>query len=149
MVYRPVGEVPEAVHAIAHPVHGERELDEIVERVADKRIVMIGEASHGTHEFYEMRAALTRRLIERHGFAAVCVEGDWPDCLRADRFVRGHGDDDTAEEALSSFERFPKWMWRNQVVAEFLDWLRAHNSEVDVHRRCGFYGLDLYSLHAS
>jgi erythromycin esterase-like protein len=151
MVYRPVGEVPEAVHAIARPLHGngDAELDQIAESVAERRIVMIGEASHGTHEFYAMRAALTRRLVEKHGFVAVCVEGDWPDCLRVDRFVRGQGDDETTDEALAGFERFPRWMWRNEDVAEFAAWVRAHNLETPERERCGFYGLDLYSLHAS
>jgi erythromycin esterase-like protein len=151
MAYRPVGEVPEAVHAIARPLRGagDAELDEIAASVAERRIVMIGEASHGTHDFYAMRAAITRRLIEQHGFAAVCVEGDWPDCLRVDRFVRGLGDDDTTDEALGGFERFPKWMWRNEDVREFAGWLRTHNEGVAERERCGFYGLDLYSLHAS
>ncbi|HUS28068.1 MAG TPA: erythromycin esterase family protein [Kofleriaceae bacterium] len=151
MAYRPVGEVPEAVHAIARPLRGDggAELDQIAQSVADRRIVMIGEASHGTQDFYAMRAALTRRLVEEHGFTAVCVEGDWPDCLRVDRFVRGLGDDDTADEALASFERFPRWMWRNEDVAEFATWLRNYNLEREGRERCGFYGIDLYSLHAS
>lgn len=149
MVYRPVGESPEAIHSIARPIRGEAELDQIAELVAHKRIVMLGESSHGTHEFYDLRASLTRRLIARHGFVAVAIEGDWPDALRADRFVRGLGDDETAEEALGSFERFPRWMWRNDDVARFLDWLRGHNAGIPEARRCGFYGLDLYSLHAS
>ena len=150
MVSRPVGEVPEAIHAIARPLDGEDDLDHLVELVADRRIVMIGEASHGTHEFYELRAALTRRLIQHHGFAAVAVEGDWPDALRADRFVRDQAtDDEDATSALDSFERFPRWMWRNEEVADFIGWLRGHNSQRDEHQRVGFYGLDLYSLHAS
>ncbi|HTL38586.1 MAG TPA: erythromycin esterase family protein [Kofleriaceae bacterium] len=125
------------------------DLEEIAERVAERRIVMIGEASHGTHEFYTTRAELTKLLIERHGFTAVGVEGDWPDCLRIDRFVRGQGDDETTDEAFASFERFPKWMWRNHEVEEFATWLRAYNLELGERQRCGFYGLDLYSLHAS
>src|SRR4051812_38901051 len=149
MAYRPVGETPEAVHSIARPLHGDRDLDRVAELVAEKRIVMIGEASHGTHEFYAMRAALTQRLVANHGFLAVCVEGDWPDALRADRYVRGHGDDATGEEALDSFERFPRWMWRNHEVVQFLDWLRATNARREEQARTGFYGLDLYSLHAS
>src|SRR5262245_47740809 len=94
MAYQPVGEVPEAIHAIARPLHGEHDIDRIVGLVARKRIVMIGEASHGTHEFYDFRAALSRRLIQHHGFQAVAVEGDWPDALRADRFVRDQTSDD-------------------------------------------------------
>ena len=150
MAYGPVGEVPEAVHAIARPIYGETEVDEIAELIAHKRLVLLGEASHGTHEFYDLRAAITRRLIAKHGFAAVAVEGDWPDALRADRFVRGQvTDDETPEAALQSFERFPRWMWRNEDVERFVEWLHAHNADLVPEQRCGFYGLDLYSLHAS
>src|SRR3954471_9249842 len=94
MTFEPMGEVPEAIHEIARPIQGEAELDEIVEMVAHKRLVLFGEATHGTHEFYDLRAALTRRLISKHGFAGVAVEGDWPDSLRVDRFVRGGATDD-------------------------------------------------------
>ncbi|HEY5944208.1 MAG TPA: erythromycin esterase family protein [Kofleriaceae bacterium] len=150
MVFRPVGEVPEAIQSIARPLHVEADIDRLVELVAHKRIVMIGEASHGTHEFYDFRSALSRRLIQHHGFMAVAVEGDWPDALRADRYVRGQPiDDDGAIAALDSFERFPRWMWRNEDVAAFLAWLHGFNSDLDERQRCGFYGLDLYSLHMS
>ncbi len=150
MVSRPAGEVPEAIQSIARALHGEQDIDRLVELVAHRRIVMIGEATHGTHEFYDLRAALTRRLIQHHGFAAVAIEGDWPDALRADRFVRDQAtDDDDAESSLDSFERFPRWMWRNEDVAAFVAWLRGHNSQREERQRVGFYGLDLYSLHAS
>jgi erythromycin esterase-like protein len=150
MVYRPVGEVPEAIHTIARPLHGEHDLDQLVELVAHKRIVMIGEASHGTHEFYDFRAALSRRLIQHHGFAAVAIEGDWPDALRVDRYVRDQPtDDESPPQALEAFERFPRWMWRNEDVAAFTAWLRAFNADRTERDRVGFYGLDLYSLHAS
>ena len=150
MAYQPVGEVPEAIHAIARPLRGEADIERVVDLVAHKRIVMIGEATHGTHEFYDIRAALSRRLIQQHGFAAVAIEGDWPDALRVDRFVRdGATDDESATAALDSFERFPRWMWRNEDVVAFVAWLRAHNSHLDERKRVGFYGLDLYSLHAS
>lgn len=149
MAYQPVGEAPEAIHAIARPIRGDAQLDELAALVANKRLVLLGEASHGTHEFYDLRAALTRRLVSEHGFAAVAVEGDWPDALRADRYIRGLGDDERSEEALSAFERFPRWMWRNEDVASLIDWLRAYNLERVENERIGFYGLDLYSLHAS
>src|SRR5688500_6919887 len=104
-MYQPVGEVPEAIKAIARPLHGEQDIDRLVDLVAHKRIVMIGEATHGTHEFYDYRAALSRRLIQHHGFAAVAIEGDWPDALRVDHYVRGHAtDDDSAQSSLDSFE---------------------------------------------
>jgi erythromycin esterase-like protein len=149
MVSHPVGEVPEAVRAIARPIRGEAELDRLAELVANKRLVLLGEASHGTHEFYDLRAALTRRLVSEHGFKAVAVEGDWPDALRADRYVRGLGDDEDADAALSAFERFPRWMWRNADVASLLDWLRVVNRTRPERDRVGFYGIDLYSMHAS
>ena len=121
------------------------------ELIGDARIVMIGESSHGTHEFYEARAAITKWLIEEKGFCAVAAEADWPDAYRVNRYVHGRGDDDSADEALSGFERFPAWMWRNTVVRDFVDWLRARNRrhQSNGQRQAGFYGLDLYSLHRS
>jgi erythromycin esterase-like protein/predicted phosphoribosyltransferase len=114
--------------------------------VGDARYVLIGEASHGTHDFYSARARMTQRLIQEKGFCAVAVEGDWPDAYRVNRYVRGQRDDADAEEALRGFERFPTWMWRNTVVLDFVGWLREHNGR---HDPVGFYGLDMYSLHRS
>ncbi len=116
--------------------------------VARADTVLIGDASHGTSEFYRERARLTRRLIEDFGFNAVVVEADWPDAQRVDRYASGMGQDSTAEEALRSFHRFPLWMWRNAETAEFVEWLRSYNGE-NPGRMCGFYGMDLYSLHSS
>jgi erythromycin esterase-like protein len=125
-------------------------VDEIARRLAGARLVLLGEATHGTHEFYRVRAALTRKLIADHGFTAVAIEGDWPDARRVDRYVRGLPGDRSAFDALGSFRRFPAWMWRNTDVVELVDWLRAHNdARPPAARRVGFYGLDLYSLHAS
>ena len=121
----------------------------IVERIGNARIVLLGEASHGTHEFYSLRAAITRRLIETRGFRAVAIEGDWPDSRRVDRYVRGRSDDADAAAALGGFRRFPQWMWRNTVVRDFVSWLRSRNQALPPREYCGFYGLDLYSLHAS
>jgi len=149
MVSVPVGEVPEAVARIARPIHGEDELDQLLDLVSQAGVVLLGEATHGTHEFYEMRAQLTRKLIADRGFSAVAIEGDWPEALRVDRYVRQQGDDEAAEEALAGFERFPVWMWRNLEVAEFVEWLYRHNADRDPTERAGFYGLDLYSLHSS
>jgi erythromycin esterase-like protein len=126
-----------------------RDVDAIVDAIGDARIVLIGEASHGTHEFYATRAAVTRRLIETRGFRAVTIEGDWPDARRVDRYVRAVSADADANMALSGFRRFPQWMWRNTVVRGFVTWLRRWNDARAEHERCGFYGLDLYSLHAS
>jgi erythromycin esterase-like protein len=126
-----------------------RDVDAIVERIGGARIVLIGEASHGTHEFYATRAAITRRLIETRGFRAVCIEGDWPDTRRIDRFVRGGSQDEDASAALAGFRRFPQWMWRNTVMRDFVTWLRQRNAGRAERDRCGVYGMDLYSLHAS
>ncbi|NMH97067.1 erythromycin esterase family protein [Pseudonocardia acidicola] len=125
--------------------------DEVLfDRVGDTHVVLIGEASHGTRDFYAARAAMTRRLIEEKGFCAVAVEADWPDAYRVNRYVRGRGDDADAEEALRGFQRFPTWMWRNATVLDFAGWLREHNDRVgDERRKAGFYGLDLYSLYRS
>lgn len=120
--------------------------EELMGLVGDARFVLIGEASHGTHEFYAARAQMTRRLIEEYGFHAVAVEADWPDAYRANRYARGMGSDAEAAAALGGFERFPQWMWRNTVVVDFLEWLRDWNA---AHPSVGFYGLDLYSLRRS
>lgn len=118
--------------------------------IGDRRLVLIGEASHGTHDFYRERALITRRLIEEKGFNAVAIEGDWPDAYRVNRFVRGGSGDETALDALAGFTRFPSWMWRNTDVLAFVDWLRDRNQQTARREdRAGFYGLDLYSLHAS
>jgi erythromycin esterase-like protein/predicted phosphoribosyltransferase len=134
-----------------HPLSGTRgELDSLVARAREARHVLLGEASHGTYEFYRERAELTKRMILAAGVSAVAVEADWPDAYRVNRFVRGAGEDSCAEDALRGFRRFPVWMWRNTVVLEFVQWLRDHNdAQPDASRKVGFYGLDLYSLHAS
>ncbi|WP_425003755.1 erythromycin esterase family protein [Mycolicibacterium sp. S3B2] len=121
------------------------------EIIGDARVVLIGESSHGTAEFYRARAEITKWLIEEKDFCAVAAEADWPDAYRVNRYVRGLGHDASPEEALRGFERFPAWMWRNTVVRDFVDWLHAHNSRQrgEGRRQTGFYGLDLYSLHRS
>jgi erythromycin esterase-like protein len=117
--------------------------------IGDARVVLLGEASHGTHEFYRERARLTRRLIEEEGFSAVAVEADWPDAYRVNRWVRGGTEDTNAVDALGDFSRFPRWMWRNRDVLEFISWLRRYNVSQPAGKGAGFYGLDLYSLFAS
>ena len=126
------------------------DFEPLLELVGDARFVLIGEASHGTHEFYRIRSEITKRLISEWGFAGVAVEADWPDAYRVNRFVRGESDDADATEALAGFKRFPQWMWRNADVLDFVGWLRAHNDATpNARERAGFYGIDLYSLHAS
>jgi erythromycin esterase-like protein len=110
---------------------------------------LLGEGSHGTHEFYHERAEITKRLIIEKGFSAVAVEADWPDAYRVNRYVRHESDDPDARAALSGFERFPTWMWRNTVVLDFVEWLRDNNSSRAPSNRTGFFGLDLYSLFNS
>ncbi|WP_232337463.1 erythromycin esterase family protein [Deinococcus arboris] len=123
--------------------------DDLLAQMAGARFVLIGEASHGTHEFYKERARLTQRLIEERGFEAVVAEADWPDAYRVNRFVRGQAPADTrAEAALGDFGRFPRWMWRNEPTRDFVTWLRAHNARRP-QAQAGFYGMDLYSLHRS
>ena len=124
-------------------------LGALVEATGDARLVLVGEATHGTHEFYRTRAELTKALIVQKGFNIVAVEADWPDAYRANRWVQHASTEPNADAALADFTRFPRWMWRNNDVVEFLEWLRAHNGARDAAARVGFYGLDLYSLHSS
>lgn len=135
----------------AKPLTGTSEdFDGLLKMIGDSSVVLIGEASHGTHEFYRMRAQITKRLIEEAGFTAVAVEADWPDAYRVNRYVRGGSEDPDSADALGGFERFPAWMWRNADVVDFVGWLRNHNEHVhSADYQVGFYGLDLYSLHKS
>jgi erythromycin esterase-like protein len=145
-----------AVERLAVPLSGAlQDYDALVLAARGKRYVLLGEASHGTREFYRVRAQITERLLAEEGFDAVAVEADWPDAYRVNRFVSHHGTDPNAAQALGDFERFPRWMWRNQEVKRFVEWLYEFNTVVDrgssAGRRwpVGFYGLDLYSLNAS
>ena len=139
-----------AVARSAHRLMGSpSDFDPLLALVGDAPLVLIGEASHGTHEFYRIRAEITKRLIAEKGFMAVAAEADWPDAYRVNRYVRGRGSDADATEALGEFKRFPQWMWRNADVLDFVGWLRAHNDTANERDRVGFYGLDLYSMHAS
>ena len=133
------------VAAIARPLADEGDLDVLLDRIGDARVVLIGEASHGTHEYYTWRAALTRRLIAERGFSFVAVEGDWPDCERVDATVRGGPA--VPREALLGYERWPTWMWANEEVVDFTEWLREHNARTAAG--VGFHGLDVYSLWES
>jgi len=123
--------------------------DALLDLVGDRRFVLMGESSHGTHEFYRERARITRRLIDECGFTAVAVEADWPDAYRVNRYVMGLSRDKDADAALSDFRRFPAWMWRNRDVVAFVEWLRARNDAHAHATKARFYGLDLYSLRAS
>lgn len=138
------------LQAAVQPLTGALEdYDRLIAQIADARVVLIGEASHGAHEFYVQRAEITKRLIREKGFRAVAVEADWPDAYQVNCYVRGVGDATDSNAALAGFQRFPTWMWRNTVVSDFVDWLRDHNTATGIASPVGFYGIDLYSLYAS
>jgi erythromycin esterase-like protein len=144
-------DLAEAIGLHCLPIeHADTDYDPLLDLADDARFVLLGEATHGTHEFYSERARITRRLIKEKGFVAVAVEADWPDAYRVNRYVRGIGEDATAIEALAGFKRFPTWMWRNADVLDFVGWMRDYNaSQPSSATQVGFYGLDLYSLYAS
>jgi erythromycin esterase-like protein len=144
------GTTNEDARRITRPLHDATDLDPLLDRIGDARIVAVGEASHGTHEYYAWRAALTRRLIEERGFGFVAVEGDWPDCYRVNRSVKlAEGAHEDPRDALDSFDRWPTWMWANDDVVDFCRWLRGFNAVRPAEERVGFYGLDVYSLWES
>ncbi|HYH82845.1 MAG TPA: erythromycin esterase family protein [Longimicrobium sp.] len=129
---------------------GERDYDPLMAMIGDARFVLLGEATHGTHEFYAERARITRRLIEEKGFTGIALEGDWPLAERVHHFARGRGSDPAAAQALAGFRtRFPQWMWSNAEIAELVNWLRAYNERAPATARVGFYGLDVYTLYES
>jgi erythromycin esterase-like protein len=126
------------------------DLDALVEQIGDAEVVLLGEASHGTSEYYTWRARITRRLITEKGFSFIAVEGDWPDCERVNRFIRGlDGAHESARDALHAFNRWPTWMWANREMIGLVEWLRRHNDGVHPSMRVGFHGLDVYSLWES
>ncbi len=144
-------ELLDGVRTAAVPLTGKDvDFDTLIEGMGDARFVLLGEATHGTHEFYAARARITKRLIAEHGYTAVAVEADWPDALRLNAYVHGESNDRDARQAFGNFERFPRWMWRNAEVLELVEWMRSYNSTLGPDApRAGFYGLDLYSLHSS
>lgn len=144
---RAAGEVRQA----AIPLTGaQTDYDAVIGMVGNAHFVLLGEASHGTHEFYQQRAEITKRLIQERGFNAVAVEADWPDAYEVNRYVRGVDAVGSALDSLVGFKRFPTWMWRNRDVLDFVSWLRQHNDRApDPRQKVGFYGLDLYSLFTS
>ncbi len=138
------------LRAASRPLETAEDLDPVVEAIGRARFVLLGEATHGTSEFYTWRAAISKRLIRERGFSFVAVEGDWPDCYRVNRYVKGMADaGGRAADVLHAFERWPTWMWANREVVEFAEWLRDHNRGLPTERRVGFYGLDVYSLWES
>ena len=139
-----------AVRHHAQPLNGNAgDYDVLLEKAADRQFILLGEASHGTHDFYAARAEITQRMIQEQGLDAVVVEGDWPDIYRINRFVRGLDGDVSARDALGDFERFPLWMWRNTVMESFVDWLHTWNAGKPREQQTGIYGMDLYSMYRS
>jgi erythromycin esterase-like protein len=138
----------DVLRAEAHPFGTDEDDARVLAWVGDTPLVLLGESTHGTQDFYLARARLSRKLIAEKGFTAVAVEGDWPDAYQVNRYARGIAGTDAAA-ALAGFRRFPTWLWRNLVVADFVEWLRGHNARLPPDRRAGFYGLDLYSLRTS
>jgi erythromycin esterase len=138
------------IRQVAHPLQSDADLDPLLERIGDSRFVLLGEATHGTSEYYLWRARLTRRLIEEKGFSFMAVEGDWPDCYEVNRYIKGYTNaGQSAHEVLHAFERWPTWMWANWEVVAMVEWLRRHNDSLPQEQRVGFYGLDVYSLWES
>src|SRR5436305_611291 len=121
-----------------------------MERIGDARYVLLGEASHGTADFYNWRRTISQRLIREKGFSFIAVEGDWPDCYRVNRYVKCYAESgQSAREVLHAFERWPTWMWANEEIVAMAEWLRDHNEGLPEERKVGFYGLDVYSLWSS
>ena len=140
----------ERLRPAALPLRSDADLDPLLDRIGDARFVLIGEATHGTSEFYSWRAELSKRLIAEKGFSFVAVEGDWPDCYRVNRYVKDYPDSGSSAEAvLHEYERWPTWMWANREVARFAEWLRDHNARLAAEQQAGFFGLDVYSLWES
>lgn len=130
-----------------HSLNTAKDLDALIQNIGERPVVMLGEASHGTHEYYTWRTAISKRLIQEKGFRFIAVEGDWPDCYKINRYVKGYKDaGDTIKDVLMHFDRWPTWMWANWEVAALAEWLREYNSNLPDEDKVGFYGLDVYSL---
>lgn len=140
----------ELFQAIASPLKHNDDLDVLMDEIGEAKYVLLGEASHGTHEYYTWRAKITKRLIEEKGFSFIAVEGDWPDCYRLNRYVKHYPTSgENATKVLHSFNRWPTWLWANWEVVAFAEWLKKHNQSLKKNQKVGFYGLDVYSLWES
>ncbi|MFB9328504.1 erythromycin esterase family protein [Paenibacillus aurantiacus] len=140
----------QSIRRDAMPLHQASDYDAIVDAIGDSRIVLLGEASHGTSEFYTIRAEITKRLIERQGFRIIAIEGDWPSCYEINRWIKNYtGAAGSVRDALSAFGRWPTWMWANEEVEAFAQWLKAFNGKREGDDLVGFYGFDVYSLWES
>jgi erythromycin esterase-like protein len=140
----------ERVREKSYRLSGSRDLDPLLERIGNARFVLLGEASHGTHEYYTWRTAISKRLIAEKGFNFIAVEGDWPDCYKLNRYVKGlDQQDEEVSEVLRTFNRWPTWMWANWEIAALISWMKDHNAKQPPGKKAGFYGLDVYSLWES
>ncbi|WP_424494522.1 erythromycin esterase family protein [Salinimicrobium sp. GXAS 041] len=141
---------PDLSSAPVKPLENSKDLDPLLDRIGDSKYVLLGEASHGTHEYYTWRAEISKRLIQEKGFSFVAVEGDWPDCYMINRWVKDlPNSGDSIKEVLQNFKRWPTWMWANWEIAAFAEWMKNHNRELKPKDKIGFYGLDVYSLWES
>ena len=140
----------DAIASIERPLRNENDLDALLDRIGDRRIVLLGEASHGTHEYYEWRRRISERLIREKEFAFIAVEGDWPDCYALNRYAKDYPDaGSSARDVAHAFDRWPTWMWANKETVGLIEWLRDYNKDLVPEERVGFYGLDVYSLWES
>ncbi len=145
-----MGEIIKLLKTHTHPLQTPADLEPLINRIDDSKFVLLGEASHGTHEYYTWRTIITKRLIQEKKFSFIAVEGDWPDCYRLNRYVKGYPDaGQNAFEVLKTFHRWPTWMWANWEIVALAEWLREYNAKLPLEQRVGFYGLDVYSLSES
>ncbi|ALC90275.1 protein-L-isoaspartate O-methyltransferase [Bacillus sp. FJAT-18017] len=139
----------ESIEKWAHPFENIEGLNSLIDKMGEARIVLLGEASHGTSEFYTLRAEITKRLIQEKGFSFIAVEGDWPSCHTVNSYIKSQTDNRSPEEVLKAFHRWPTWMWANKEIVSLLEWLKQHNMNLEEGKKAGFYGLDVYSLWES
>jgi erythromycin esterase len=134
-----------------HTLEKSADLKPLFDQIESDNIhyVLLGEASHGTSEFYKWRAEITKHLVSEKGFSFIAVEGDWPDCYRVNRYVKGISSDENAYDILYSFNRWPTWMWANREILDLIEWLKGYNTTLSEEKKVGFYGLDVYSLWES
>ena len=145
-----VSNIADLISKVSKPLNDSSDLDPLMDYIGDSKYVLLGEASHGTHEYYTWRAKISKRLIAEKGFSFIAVEGDWPDCYRLNRYVKNYsGSGENANEVLHEFNRWPTWMWANWEVVAFAEWLKKNNENLPLNKRVGFYGLDVYSLRES
>ncbi|WP_419393104.1 erythromycin esterase family protein [Cytobacillus praedii] len=140
----------QAIQSFAHPLNDLRDLDVLLKGINNKKFVLLGESSHGTSEFYHLRTELSKKLILEKGYTFLAVEGDWPSCQKVNEYIKGWDlKSNHARDVLQAFSRWPTWMWANEEMVEFIEWLKAYNQRQPLERKVGFYGIDVYSLWES